>query len=99
MCALSQLPELQQIISFTAVQAITAAGAPLDHIHAAAVATWLVDPPSHASSSDVLSAMQNSHMQQQMADVEASMSLLHHLAPHMRLALAADVAAGMLCPG
>lgn len=100
MRALRQLPELQQIISFTAVQAVTAAGAPLRHAQMVAEAAPGAAPASHADSHHVLAAMLGT--EQRKKDLKSALGseadLFESLSPHMRLALAADVAIGMLCP-
>jgi len=94
---LRQLPELQQIISFTAVKVVQAAGAPGWHRHAAQQAAALLPPPDHASTADILQAMRLTPALQDYQ--KFTMDLFETLSPHMRLTLAAEVAAGMLCPG
>lgn len=100
MGALKQLPELQQLISLTAVQAVTAAGAPGCHAQIVAEAASKLCPASHASSSDVLQCMLKTAQLQKhkTAALGPEAQLFETLSPHMRLCLAADVAAGMLCP-
>jgi hypothetical protein len=100
MSALRQVPELPHIISFTAVQAVTAAGAPLHHAQIAAEAAAGAAPATHADSNDVLAAMLGTA--QRKKDLKSALgheaNQFEFLSPHMRLALAADVAIGMLCP-
>lgn len=94
---LRQLPELQQIISCTAVEVVQTAGAPGWHRHAAEQAAAHLPPPSHASTAEVLPAMRQTTA---LIDYQKlSLELHEALSPHMRLALAAEGAAGMLCPG
>jgi len=98
---LRQLPELQQIISFTAVKVVQAAGAPGWHLNTADNTSHHLRPPSCATSAEVLQAMRECpEMRQHTASISGPMACLFDtLSPHMRLTLAAEVAAGMLCPG
>jgi hypothetical protein len=52
MSALLQVPELQQIISYTAVQAVTAAGAPRHHVQMAIEAAAGAAPAIYAMLED-----------------------------------------------
>jgi hypothetical protein len=102
--ALKQLPELRQLIAATAVDVIQAASQSnsqvtvLQELYSQAVNV----PDPRASSSlqrvvrgpvrSVRRSSYNANCQ------DGSLSLSLQLSPHLRLALAAEVAAGMLCP-
>jgi len=98
---LRQLPELQQIISFTAVNAVAFAGAPGWHLKGMAEAAEQLPPPSHVSSPEVVAAMRACPAMKFYMEciTKEEADLFEALSPHMRLALAAEVAMGMLCPG
>jgi hypothetical protein len=106
MARLKQLLELQQLISCTAIEAVTAAGAPPHHAQlVASAASRVAAPARYAGSAGVLQEMkQPSGGSQELQQYKELVlgdeaQLLDTLSPHMRLTLAADVAAGMLCPG
>jgi hypothetical protein len=82
--ALKQLPELRQIISHTAVSAIKEASAE----GLETLAYFLPTEPDEGSTHD-----KEHHLLSPVTPV------LEHLAPGLRLVLAAEVAVGMLCPG
>ncbi len=96
---LRQLPELQQLVSFTAVAAIKSAGQ-TRHEHIAAQAAEELFPASYEDSNDVLDLMQHCAAFKDFENVAAGDQtvLLEALTPQLRLALAAEVAIGMLCP-
>jgi len=107
--ALRQVPELQQLIAFTAVEAVMAAGAPkeqLGSVQEMAHTIWKSDAQEELSSAASFVrvfhqvSVPGLHLQHyQQARYDSTTDLLMGLTPHMRLALTAEVAAGMLCPG
>ena len=102
---LKQLPELQQIISFTAVEVVKEAAG--GSTQAAVVGELLRLHQHHlggaapTSMADLMRAAQHSQSYKGLvATCNSDLAgLQHRLSPHMRLALTAEVAAGMLCPG
>jgi hypothetical protein len=97
---LRKLPELQQLISFTAVAAIQAAGNLGHHECMAAEAAAELFPAGFLGSDQVAWQMQQTATYQKFADSAGGKEaqLLEALTPQLRLALAAEVAIGMLCP-
>lgn len=103
------MSELQQLIAFTAVEAVMEAGAPKEQLGAVqqmAHTIWekvaqeeLCSAANfvHVFDQVSLPALHLQHYNQ--ARYDSPTDLLMGLTPHMRLALAAEVAAGMLCPG
>jgi len=104
--ALKQLPELQQLIAFSAVGVISTAG---DHyVGQARVAGDLQQHHTLTSQGAPVSSIRQlmpvsrySDRYQQYGEScnDSLQGVLQRMSPHMRLALAAEVAAGMLCPG
>ena len=107
--ALKQLPELQQLIAFTAPDVVS--GQPFAQQFLVAVGSayeqTVVSSHSNAGRSlgELLEAASDTNQHSQawarLVNGEASLgvALAPVLSPHLRLALAAEVAAGILCPG
>lgn len=103
--ALREVPELLQLIAFTAVDVVWAAGgASLQP----AIAGDCIDTHTRHGNvaisrlQDLLVALTHSSNYQGLIHAcnrsQINSSLLQRMSPHLRLALAAEVAAGMLCP-
>eukprot|EP00775_Hariotina_reticulata_P007198 gene7198-7412_t len=81
--ALKQLPELRQIIAHTAVRIITHSTGGVEQL------AGVIAPQQH----------DRICVQDKLELTQDETCLMEHLAPALRLILAAEVAAGMLCPG